>query len=97
MEDLQGEVHLNIPAHKAWEMFTNNETVAKINPEMLASAEYLKGDGSLRSLRILRLGPALHHFVKEYVQKIKKIESGRHLSYEVCCSYKTQHTHYELC
>ncbi|GJN03332.1 hypothetical protein PR202_ga20764 [Eleusine coracana subsp. coracana] len=56
MKNLRGEVRLNIPADKAWEMFTNNETVAKINPEMLASAEYLEGDGSPGSLRIFRLG-----------------------------------------
>jgi hypothetical protein len=46
MKNLQGEVQLNIPADKAWEMFTNNEIVSKINPEMHASAEYLEGDGS---------------------------------------------------
>ncbi|XP_062192111.1 major strawberry allergen Fra a 1-E-like [Phragmites australis] len=83
MKSLQGEVQLNIPATKAWEIFTNNETVAKINPEMLAGAEYLEGDGSPGSLRLFRLGPALHHFVKESVQKIEKIESGRCLGYEV--------------
>uniref|UniRef100_A0A0A9A7T6 Bet v I/Major latex protein domain-containing protein n=1 Tax=Arundo donax TaxID=35708 RepID=A0A0A9A7T6_ARUDO len=47
---------------------------------MLAGAEYLEGDGSLR---LFRLGPALHHFVKESAQKIKKVESGRCLGYEV--------------
>lgn len=59
MKNLQAEVQLNIPANKAWEMFTSNEIVAKINPEMLASAEYLEGDGSPGSLRLFRLGPGM--------------------------------------
>uniref|UniRef100_A0A0E0IB24 Bet v I/Major latex protein domain-containing protein n=1 Tax=Oryza nivara TaxID=4536 RepID=A0A0E0IB24_ORYNI len=83
MKSLQGEVHLNIPASKAWEMFTNNETLGKINPEMLSGAEYLEGDGSPGSLRIFKLGPALHHFVKESVQKVEKVETGRSFGYEV--------------
>uniref|UniRef100_J3MSL0 Bet v I/Major latex protein domain-containing protein n=2 Tax=Oryza brachyantha TaxID=4533 RepID=J3MSL0_ORYBR len=83
MKSLQGEVKLNIPANKAWEMFTNNETLGKISPEMLSGAEYLEGDGSPGSLRVFKLGPALHHFVKESVQKIEKVETGRCFGYEV--------------
>jgi hypothetical protein len=59
MKNLQGEVQLNIPANKAWDMFTNNEIVAKINAEMLASAEYLEGAGSPGSLRIFKFGPGM--------------------------------------
>nr|CAB3480798.1 unnamed protein product [Digitaria exilis] len=83
MKCLQGEVQLNIPARKAWEMFSSNEIASKVNPDMLASAEYLEGDGSPGSLRLFRLGPGLHHFVKESVQKIEKVEPGRCISYEV--------------
>ena len=36
---------------------TSNEILSKVNPEMLAGAEYLEGDGSPGSLRLFRLGP----------------------------------------
>lgn len=57
MKCLQGEVQLNIPASMAWEMFTSNEIASKVNPEMLAGAEYLEGDGSPGSIRLFKLGP----------------------------------------
>lgn len=52
---MKGEVVLNIPAEKAWELYRNNEIVGKIDPEMLAGAKYLRGDGGPGSLRLFRL------------------------------------------
>lgn len=57
MKTMKGEVVLNIPAEKAWELYRNNEIVGKIDPEMLAGAKYLRGDGGPGSLRLFRLGP----------------------------------------
>lgn len=57
MKTMRGEVVLSIPAKKAWEMFTNNEVLSKIEPDMLASAEYIQGDGTPGSLRLFKLGP----------------------------------------
>ncbi|KAJ7948318.1 MLP-like protein [Quillaja saponaria] len=36
------------------------QIISKINPEMLAHAQYIKGDGSPGSLRFLKLGPGMH-------------------------------------
>ncbi|PON94031.1 START-like domain containing protein [Trema orientale] len=41
MRSLKGEVVLNIPAEKAWEMYRDNKIVSQIKPEMLAHAEYI--------------------------------------------------------
>lgn len=57
MKTMKGEVVLNIPAERAWEMYRDNEIISKINPQMLAGAEYLEGDGSPGSLRLFKLGP----------------------------------------
>lgn len=57
MKTMRGEVVLNIPAKKAWEMYRNNEIMSKIDPSMLTGAEYLQGDGSPGSSRLFRLGP----------------------------------------
>ncbi|PON94033.1 Bet v I/Major latex protein [Trema orientale] len=40
MRSLKGEVVLNIPAEKAWEMYRDNKIVSQ-KPEMLAHAEYI--------------------------------------------------------
>lgn len=60
MKSMRGEVVLNIPAAQAWEMYRNNETMSQINPDMLAKAEYLHGDGSPGSLRLFKLGPGIY-------------------------------------
>ncbi|XP_058101035.1 major latex protein 146-like [Magnolia sinica] len=83
MRSMKGEVVLNIPAEKAWEMYRNNEIVSKINPDMLAAAEYLQGDGSPGSLRLFKLGPAVRGYVKESMEKIEKVEVGRSITYQV--------------
>ncbi|XP_031473330.1 major strawberry allergen Fra a 1-E-like [Nymphaea colorata] len=83
MRTLKGEVMINVPAPTAWGMFMNNEVVSKINPQFLAEAEYLQGDGSPGSLRHFKLGPALRGFVKESTQKIEKVENGRLVSYSL--------------
>ena len=57
MKSLKGEVVLNIPAEKAWEMYRDDKIISQIKPEMLAHAEYVQGDGSPGSLRTLKLGP----------------------------------------
>lgn len=57
MKMMKGEVVLNIPAEKAWEMYRNNEIISQINPEMLSGAEYIQGDGGPGSLRLFKLGP----------------------------------------
>lgn len=57
MRTLKGEVIINVPAPTAWEMFMNNEVISKINPDYLAGAAYLQGDGSPGSLRHFKLGP----------------------------------------
>ncbi|XWS63412.1 hypothetical protein CRYUN_Cryun06bG0095000 [Craigia yunnanensis] len=59
MKMMKGEVVLNIPAEKAWEMYRNNEIISKINPETLSGAEYIQGDGSPGSLRLFKLGPGV--------------------------------------
>ena len=56
---MRGEVALNMAAEKAWEMYRDNEIVSKINPEMLAQAYYVEGDGSPGSLRVFKLGPGI--------------------------------------
>ncbi|XP_026663679.2 major strawberry allergen Fra a 1-E-like [Phoenix dactylifera] len=83
MKTMRGQVLLHIPAKKAWEIFRNNGILSKLNPNMLASAEYLQGDGSPGSLRLFKLGPALHGYVKESKQKIEKVESGKSVAYQV--------------
>ncbi|CAK7323997.1 unnamed protein product [Dovyalis caffra] len=83
MRSMKGEVELNIPAQKAWEMYRDNQIISKINPEMLALAEYIEGDGSPGSLRLFRLGPEVSSYVKESMQKIEKVEIGRSVTYRV--------------
>ncbi|KAH7533342.1 major latex protein 146 [Ziziphus jujuba] len=83
MRDMKGEVVLNIPAHKAWEMYRNDQIIAKIKPEMLSQAQYIQGDGSPGSLRLFKLGPALQNYVKESTEKIEKVEDGRSVTYVV--------------
>ena len=63
MRSMKGEVVLNIPAEKAWEMYRDNEVISKINPEMLARAEYIQGDGSPGSLRLFKLGPGIYIYM----------------------------------
>lgn len=57
MKTMKGEVVLNIPPEKAWEMYRNNEIISKINPDLLSTAEYIQGDGAPGSLRLFKLGP----------------------------------------
>ncbi|CAN6483598.1 unnamed protein product [Victoria cruziana] len=83
MKNLSGEVILNVPANTAWEMYRNNEAVSKICPEMLAAAEYLRGDGSPGSLRLFKLGPAVQDYVKESTERIDKVEIGSSVTYSV--------------
>ncbi|KAJ4823102.1 hypothetical protein Tsubulata_017601 [Turnera subulata] len=83
MRTMRGEVVLNIPAKKAWEMYRDNNIVSKINPEMLALAEYIEGDGSPGSLRLFKLGPAVHSYVKESTEEIERVEDGRSVTYRV--------------
>nr|CAN79082.1 hypothetical protein VITISV_004821 [Vitis vinifera] len=83
MRSMKGEVVLNIPAEKAWEMYRDNEIISKINPEMLAAAQYIQGDGSPGSLRLFKLGPAVRGYVNESTEKIEKVEKGRSVSYSV--------------
>ncbi|KAF3774624.1 MLP-like protein 423 [Nymphaea thermarum] len=96
MRSLSGEVILNVPAHTAWEMYRNNDTVSKISPDMLAAAEYLQGDGSPGSLRLFKLGPgrpkrtvcfygesAVQDYVKESTERIDEVEVGRSVTYSV--------------
>ncbi|KAL4620413.1 hypothetical protein ACB092_06G152100 [Castanea dentata] len=83
MRSMKGEVVLNIPAEKAWEMYRDNEVISKINPEMLARAEYIQGDGSPGSLRLFKLGPAISNYVKESTEKIEKVEMGQSVTYRV--------------
>lgn len=63
MRCMKGEVVLNIPAQKAWEMYRDNEIISKINPDMLSAAEYIRGDGSPGSLRLFKLGPGKTHLL----------------------------------
>lgn len=60
---LNGEVKLNIPASKAWEIYRNNELTRKVNPDLLADAQYIEGDGAPGSIRLLKLGPGNGIFV----------------------------------
>lgn len=59
MRSMKGEVSLNLPAEKAWQMYRDNEVVSKINPELLSRAEYVQGDGGPGTLRLFKLGPGI--------------------------------------
>ncbi|KAF9588434.1 hypothetical protein IFM89_010193 [Coptis chinensis] len=83
MKSMQGEVVLNISAKKAWEMYRDNEIISQINPDMLAGAEYIDGNGSPGSLRLFKLGPAVRDYVKESVQQIETVEVGHSVTYRV--------------
>ncbi|GFZ05669.1 hypothetical protein Acr_17g0012410 [Actinidia rufa] len=83
MRSMKGEVVLNMPAEKAWDMYRNDEIISKINPEMLAAAQYIEGDGSPGSLRLLKLGPAVSGYVKDSTEKIERVETGRCVMYSV--------------
>lgn len=56
---MRGEVVLNIPSEKAWEMYRDDQIISQIKPEMLVRAQYIEGDGSPGSLRLFKLGPGL--------------------------------------
>ncbi|KAL7185534.1 hypothetical protein ACSBR2_027473 [Camellia fascicularis] len=56
MKSMNGEVVLNVPAEKAWVMYRDNEIISKINPQMLAAAKYVNGDGNPGSLKLFKLG-----------------------------------------
>ncbi|XP_039121826.1 uncharacterized protein LOC120258470 [Dioscorea cayenensis subsp. rotundata] len=83
MKSMRGQVVLNIGAEKAWEIYRNNEIIGKINPSMLARAEYLQGDGSPGSLRLFTLGPAVRGYVKESIEEIEEVEWGKSVTYKV--------------
>lgn len=53
-------MELDLPAEKAWEMYRDNSVISSINPEMLAKAEYIEGDGHPGSLRLFTLGPGTY-------------------------------------
>ena len=59
MKSMKGEVLLNLPAQKAWQMYRDNDVVSKINPELLSRAEYVQGDGGPGTLRLFKLGPGI--------------------------------------
>ncbi|KAJ0971784.1 hypothetical protein J5N97_019743 [Dioscorea zingiberensis] len=80
---MRGQVVLNVPAEKAWEMYRNNEIISKIDPSMLVGAEYLQGDGSPGSLRLFRLGPVVKGYVKESMEEIEEVEWGKSVTYKV--------------
>ena len=48
-------------------MYRDNEVISKINPEMLAQAEYIQGDGSPGSLRLFKLGPGIYIYIYIYI------------------------------
>ncbi|XP_059302751.1 major strawberry allergen Fra a 1-B-like [Lycium ferocissimum] len=83
MRGMKGEIVLNIPAEKAWEMYRDNDKISRVNPQMLSKAEYIQGEGEPGTLRRLQLGPALSSYVKQSVEKIEKVEEGRSVTYQV--------------
>ncbi|KAK4344658.1 hypothetical protein RND71_034834 [Anisodus tanguticus] len=83
MRGMKGEILLNIPAEKAWEMYRDNDKISRVNPQMLAKAEYIQGEGEPGSLRRFQLGPALSNYVKQSIEKIEKVEEGRSVTYQV--------------
>ncbi|XP_057953945.1 MLP-like protein 423 [Malania oleifera] len=83
MRKMKGKVVLNMRAERAWEIYRDNEIMSKINPQMLARAEYTHGDGSPGSLRKFKLGPAVCTYVKESTEKIEMVERGRSVTYSV--------------
>ncbi|GLJ17075.1 hypothetical protein SUGI_0295390 [Cryptomeria japonica] len=80
---LNGEVKLNIPASKAWEIYRNNELTRKVNPDLLADAQYLEGDGTPGSIRLLKLGPAVNKYVSQSKEKIEKVKEDKNGTYEI--------------
>ncbi|KAK8993305.1 hypothetical protein V6N11_033406 [Hibiscus sabdariffa] len=83
MKMMKGEVVLNMPAEKAWEIYRNNEIISKLNPDLLSAAVYVQGDGGPGSLRLFKLGPAVSDYVKESMEKIEEVVTGRSVTYEV--------------
>jgi len=73
---MNGEVELNVPASKAWEIFKTNELLKKVNPNFLANAEYVEGDGRPGSIRLLKLGPGVNTYVSESKQRIEEVKEG---------------------
>ncbi|CAL5403664.1 unnamed protein product [Camellia sinensis] len=70
---MKGEVVLNVLAEKAWVTYRDNEIISKINPEMLAAAEYVNGDGNPGSLRLFKLSSAVSSYVTESTEKMEKV------------------------
>ncbi|XP_052206647.1 MLP-like protein 423 [Diospyros lotus] len=83
MKSMRGEVELHIPAEKAWQMYRDNQIAGKINPQLLAAAHYIAGDGRPGSLRLFKLGPAVNEYVKESIEMIEEVEEGRRVTYSV--------------
>ncbi|CAN4087238.1 unnamed protein product [Withania somnifera] len=83
MKGMKGEILLNMPAKKAWELYRDNDKINSINPDMLAKAECIQGEGEPGSLRQFQLGPALSSYVKQSIEKIEKVEEGRSVTYQV--------------
>ncbi|CAI9783678.1 unnamed protein product [Fraxinus pennsylvanica] len=77
MRNMKADVVLNIPAKKVWQIYRDNEILSTINPDMLASAEYIEDDGNSGSLRLLKLGPVFSNYVKESTERIEIVEQGR--------------------
>ncbi|KAL2493919.1 MLP-like protein [Forsythia ovata] len=50
---------------------------------MLDSAQYIEGDGSSGSLRLLKFGPVFSNYVKESTELIEIVEHGRSVTYRV--------------
>eukprot|EP00253_Pinus_taeda_P001676 PITA_01676 len=73
---MDGEVELNVPASKAWEIFKTNELIKKVNPNLLANAEYIEGDGRPGSIRLFKLGPGVKTYVSESKQRIEEVKEG---------------------
>ncbi|CAA3006857.1 MLP 423 [Olea europaea subsp. europaea] len=68
MRNMKAEIVLNIPAEKAWQIYRDNEILSRINPDLLASAEYIE---------------AFNNYVKESTERIEIIEQGRSVTYRV--------------
>ncbi|KAI5076526.1 hypothetical protein GOP47_0008591 [Adiantum capillus-veneris] len=77
-------IELKVPATTLWDTIKNPEVVPKLMPEYVSSCEYLEGDGGVGSIRLMKFGPAVAHFVTFSKERIDAVDdSSKKLAYSV--------------
>ncbi|MCO5559897.1 hypothetical protein L7F22_013501 [Adiantum nelumboides] len=77
-------IELKVPAASLWETIKDPAVVPKLMPEYVSGCEYVEGDGGVGSLRLMKFGPAVAHFVTISKERIEAVdEAGKKLAYSV--------------